>query len=338
VIAILAVLAAVALIIHRWRQSGFEADLFLRTFLHLNWAWLGASILLAVGTFYARALRWRVFLLPLKPSPSLRGLWNATAIGFAAIVLLGRAGEWVRPYLIAKKEQVPVSSQLAAWLLERIYDLLTVLLIFGFTLTRISATGAQLGPTTEIILRVGGGIVGVAAVFCLVILLGFHFYTGTLERRLLAALTFLPETTYENIKRVLRAFIEGASSVKNPRYVGQLIAYTILEWGLITLVYITLLKADPATAQLQAADAFLLLGFLAFGSAVQIPAVGGGAQLVCVLVLTEIFKVHLEVASGLAIVIWVVTFVTIIPFGLMAAVQEGVSFRKIMEMKDEAPV
>ena len=38
------------------------------------------------------------------------------------MVILGRAGELVRPYLISLKEQVPFSSQMAAWLLERILD------------------------------------------------------------------------------------------------------------------------------------------------------------------------------------------------------------------------
>ena len=309
-----------------------------RTFVRLDWAWLAASLLLALATYYARVLRWRILLLPVKPSPSLRGLWNATAIGFASVVVLGRAGEWVRPYLIAKKEQVPVSSQLAAWLLERIYDVLTVLVIFGFTLMRISGSGAKLGPTTAWILKAGGGFVGVASALCLLILLGFHFYTQKFENRLLSALTFLPAATYENLKTILRAFISGAASVKNVRSVGQLVLYTILEWALIACVYAALLKAYPGTAHLKFTDALLLLGFVSFGSAVQIPGVGGGVQLVSVVVLTEIFKVSLEVATGLAIVIWIVTFMVVLPFGILAACQEGLTFRKIMEIRREKPV
>ena len=62
----------------------------------------------------------------------MRNLLSATVIGFTAITLFGRPGEFVRPYLIALKEKVPVTSQLAAWLLERIFDLLMALLLFGF--------------------------------------------------------------------------------------------------------------------------------------------------------------------------------------------------------------
>ena len=46
--------------------------------------------------------------------------------------LSGRPGELIRPYLIAVREKTPFSSQMAIWLLERIWDLLIVLAMFGF--------------------------------------------------------------------------------------------------------------------------------------------------------------------------------------------------------------
>ena len=66
------------------------------------------------------------------------------------MVLFGRAGEPVRPYLIARREGVSFSSQVAAWLVERILDLLMVLLIFGIALTQISRSGIQPGPAHRI--------------------------------------------------------------------------------------------------------------------------------------------------------------------------------------------
>ena len=72
------------------------------------------------------------------------------------------------------------------------------------------------------------------------------------------------------------------------------------------------------------------LGFVAFGSAVQIPGVGGGMQLATVLVLTELFHVPLETASGIAILIWIVTFVIVVPIGLILAIREGLEWRKLI--------
>jgi uncharacterized protein (TIRG00374 family) len=140
--AVLAGALAVWLLGARSPLRGFDWNLAAAAMERLRWPWLLLSLVMAFASYYGRALRWAVFLKPLKPRPSIRNLLSATVIGFAAITLFGRPGELVRPYLIAVKERVPVSSQFAAWLLERIFDLLMALLIFGFALTRAHASGA----------------------------------------------------------------------------------------------------------------------------------------------------------------------------------------------------
>ncbi len=69
-----------------------------------------------------RAMRWRIFLKPLCETTTAR-LLGPQFIGFTGLALLGRPGEMVRPYLIARKENVTFSSQLAVWLVERIFDM-----------------------------------------------------------------------------------------------------------------------------------------------------------------------------------------------------------------------
>ncbi len=129
----------------RWHHAHFEWRAFASSFLHLDWRWIAVALLLSWATCYGRALRWAVMLRPLRPDPNVWGIFKATAIGFTAVVLLGRPGEFVRPYLIALKEKVPLSSQLAAWVLERLCDLLAVLLVFGFAVSQIHASRAQPG-------------------------------------------------------------------------------------------------------------------------------------------------------------------------------------------------
>ena len=113
----------------------FDWKLAFASLERLNWGWLLLTIVLILASYYGRALRWAIFLKPLKPNPSIVNLLSATIIGYSAITLFGRPGEFVRPYLIAMKEGVPVASQIAAWVLERIFDLLMALLVFGFALS-----------------------------------------------------------------------------------------------------------------------------------------------------------------------------------------------------------
>ncbi|MCP5112969.1 MAG: flippase-like domain-containing protein, partial [bacterium] len=129
--------AVAAVLAYRWNDLGFEWQRFTSTFRHISWPWMALSGVLALLTYLGRALRWRVLIRPVREKPSLWNLFSATAIGFTAIVLFGRAGELVRPFLISAKEKVSFSSQVAAWFIERIYDLLTALLIFGFALSRV---------------------------------------------------------------------------------------------------------------------------------------------------------------------------------------------------------
>src|SRR5216110_607393 len=68
-----------------------------------------------------RALRWKIFLRPVKRTTSAK-LIAPTIIGFTGISLLGRLGEMIRPYLIARKIRLSFSSQLAVWTVERIFD------------------------------------------------------------------------------------------------------------------------------------------------------------------------------------------------------------------------
>ena len=145
-------------------------------------------------------------------------------------------------------------------------------------------------------------------------------------------LWFLPGRWRGKMEEVASAFVLGVQATKHRAGLFWLFLYTVLEWGLITSCYLALLRSFPALADLGLTDAFILIGFVAFGSLVQIPGVGGGVQLVSIVVLTELFKQPLEVASGMALIIWIVTFVVIVPIGLLLFVREGLNWRKLKEM------
>jgi hypothetical protein len=101
------------------------------------------------------------------------------------------------------------------------------------------------------------------------------------------------------------------------------------------LVYVASFQAFPALAGLGLTDVLILLGFVAFGSLVQIPGIGGGVQLATILVLTEIFRISLEVASGIALVNYFLTFIVIAPIGIPLLVRDGLNWRKLKEMEGE---
>lgn len=336
VIAAIGVTALAVFLFLRWRELGFRWEEFASTFRNLHWSWLVAGGIFALLTYFGRALRWRVLLAPLRSSPSLWNLFSATAIGFTAIVLFGRAGELVRPYLISLKEEVPFSTQVAAWVVERIYDLLTTLLLFGIALSRIHTSGIDIGTRLEWVLRGGGYAAGAVASAALVILVGFGRFGGHMRRRLLDALAFLPERLLRKARDAVCSFASATECTGRWAVVLQLVFYSLLEWLLIIACYVCLLRAVPATASLQLTDAIILVGFTAFGAVIQVPGIGGGTQVVAVIILTELYRIPLEASSSIAILIWAVTFVVIVPVGLFLAFHEGLNWKKLSKIRREA--
>jgi hypothetical protein len=117
-----------------------------------------------------------------------------------------------------------------------------------------------------------------------------------------------------------------------------LVVYTIVEWLVIAGAFVCVFRAFPATAQLGLTDVVILLGFACFGSVLQLPGVGGGMQIATVLVLSEFFGLGIEAASGIALVLWIVTFVAIVPIGLVLAFREGIQWRNLRHLKPEQEV
>lgn len=336
-LAVIATIAIVLFLIHRWRTSGFSWSEFLAALRNVNWAWLALSQALVLLSYAGRALRWEVMLRPLRKDVSLWRILSATAIGFTAVVLFGRAGEPVRPYLIARKEGVSFSSQIAVWIVERILDLLMVLVIFGIALTQVSHSAIQPGPRTRMVIEAGGYTAGFTGAVCLALLIGLRQFRGTVQQRLLAALGFLPQPMLGRIQKVLESFEEGMESTRSTSATLLLVLYTVLEWLVIAMAFGCIFRAFPVTSNLGLTDVVILLGFIAFGSAVQIPGVGGGMQIATVLVLTEFFGISFEAASGIALVLWFITWVIIVPVGLALAFHEGIKWRSLRDLETEEP-
>jgi len=317
-----------------WKK-GFDWRIFSATFGTLRWDWLALGALLALATYYGRALRWAVLIRPVKPHPAMRNLLSATVIGFTAITLLGRPGEFVRPYLISAKEQVPFSSQLAAWMLERIYDLLVALLVFGFALSQVRQSGIQAGPRLAWVLEAGGWFVAVTALTTLVILLLIRHYSESMKNRLLAALGFLSPERFAKVERLVTAFVQGVESTRNRKSVLLLTGYTVLEWVVIAACTYCVMKAFGSAVQFGWIDVLIFLGFGSFGALIQIPGVGGGVQVVSVLILTELFSLPFEVAASVAVTIWIITFVIVVPIGIVFALHEGVHWSRLRQVGRE---
>jgi uncharacterized protein (TIRG00374 family) len=86
-------------------------------------------ILLIILMQWLRSYRWGVILQPMEKIDQL-SLFSVTCVGFLAIASIpARIGELARPYLIAKRSTIKMSSALGTILVERVLDGFSVLTI-----------------------------------------------------------------------------------------------------------------------------------------------------------------------------------------------------------------
>jgi len=142
-------------------------------------------------------------------------------------------------------------------------------------------------------------------------------------------LSFLPAPMQARIGTFLKSFDAGMESTRSSSFTFLLVFYSVAEWLVIAGCFYCVFQAFPATAQLRFADIIIVLGFVSFGSVVQIPGIGGGMQIVTVLVLTEFYGIGLEAASSVALILWLVSFFIIVPIGLAVAFHEGIRWRSL---------
>ncbi|PWT84167.1 MAG: hypothetical protein C5B58_05175 [Acidobacteria bacterium] len=329
-----ALLGAVALVSYRWRTSGFDWREFLTSIRNVEWHWMALALAFVLVSYFGRALRWQIMVRPLNPHPNFWRILVATCIGFAAVVIFGRAGEPVRPFLIAKKENVSFSSQVAAWVVERMLDLLMILVIFGIALTQVAKSAITHGPRVQEILEAAGYTAGVTGFICLALLIALRQFRGRVRERLMEALTFLPSRLHEKIEKFLQAFEEGMASTRKGTSTWLLLFYTGVEWVILAGSFFSTFRAFPATHNLSLTDSIISLGFIALGSVIQIPGVGGGMQLAAVVVLTEFYGISLGAATSIALTLWINSFVTIVPIGLALAFHEGIKWRSLRHLGD----
>jgi hypothetical protein len=142
-----------------------------------------------------------------------------------------------------------------------------------------------------------------------------------------------------SIARTLLGFVRGVQAVRNMSELLLAILYSGLHWFLVLLVYYWGSRSfGGRLGMLTLSEVMLVMAFSLVGSVVQLPAVGGGAQLASVLVFTKIFGVETEPATAAAIVLWLIGFAACSLAGVPLLIQEGLSLGKLRELAHEKEV
>lgn len=284
-----------------------------------NYVWVVLMLPVTFWTLIVRAQRWRVFLQAVGVPP-LRPLVSATNIGFMAnMVLPLRIGEVVRPVLLSRRAGLPLSGVLASVLLERIFDMFTILFFFGVSvsLVRVSAQVQQWGW------MLSGLAVAVAAVIVLV-----RVQERLFLRLARAVADRLPPRIGGPAYRFAEGFVQALEMLDSPAAYFRAFGWSVYLWLAISVVYIFGFWAFHFDIE-PLRGALILTTLVAIAVSVpSAPGYIGSFQLGCVLGL-RLFGIDESPALAYSIVVHLTQFVGVIGAGLYSLWTENISLSEV---------
>ena len=287
-----------------------------------------AALAIICLSYGVRAFRWGALLKPLVPA-RLPDLFVATTIGFSAVFLIGRAGEFVRPVVLPMRDpRVRPSASLVTILVERIYDMMAVALMFALNLIWFRPV-----VTSEIsfsrVRMVGFGMLG-ATILGLIFLVWYRrksaWLIGILERRV-TRWRFLPQRLLKLVMRLLEQLSQALRVLVNARELAVTIGWTVLLWSGVALANFLVMHAFGL--KVGVSETLFVLGWSLVGSLVPTPGGAAGAFHAATAAGFLFLGVEKELAAAVAIILHLVDFGPAVLFGVFYAIRGDLSISRL---------
>jgi|YNPNPStandDraft_1061719.scaffolds.fasta_scaffold01427_2 uncharacterized protein (TIRG00374 family) len=292
---------------------------------------LPPAVALTLGVIWIRSLRWRILLRGLK-DVGVASLFRATAIGFTVNYLLpARVGELVRAYVLGAHEGVSASAAFATVVVERLLDVLSILLVFAgvMLLVRIPEGDIALVRTLKATAAAMAGIAALGVVSLWVV----RHRTRSLRSVVGSTVGRISPKAGDALSRLIESFSMGVAPVRRIRDVLEIGLYTALLW-IVTAAGVILI-AEGFRLGLPWEAAWLILVALAFG--VSVPSAPGFigtfhySAMVCLL----LYGVPRPEALSYAILLHATNILPVLFLGLALLWGEGLTLGGVRKMTDK---
>lgn len=298
---------------------------------------LATAILIICLIYLFRSLRWGALLKPLA-SARLSDLFAATTIGFSGVFLVGRAGEFVRPVVLSMRDpRVRPSASLVTILVERIYDLTAVALIFSVNLIWFKPP-FTFEVSFDRVRFAGFGLLG-AIVLGIAFLAWFRTHSSLVVEffaRLFNRWRIVPKRLASLVIRILEQLAGALRVLVNARELAETIGWTALTWLGIASANLLVMRAFHLPVGFP--ETIFVLGLSLLGSLVPTPGGAAGAFHAATAAGLLFLGVQKETAAALSIVLHLVDFGPALIFGLFYIIRGDLSLAKLRTLISPHPV
>jgi len=345
------VVLLVALIVWARQRIHFDFGVFRTQLARADWTRIALATGCIYGAYVFRSVRWAMLLRHIKKVHPL-SLLGTQVMGFTAVALIGRVADPVRPYLVSKKTGLPISNQIAVYIVERLFDAGSMGLVFSIAMfwvptdeimratshsglfARLAVQHPGLAP---FLVRFGGLILTLlGALFLFAVRIAGEAVAAFFE----TAVGLVSKKLGHAIAEKVRAFHSGLDTMRSFSDFAVTAGLSLSMWLLIALSYLLTCRAFVASAELVSVTppkCVLLMIASGGASIIQLPVIGWFSQIGLVAVaLAGVLGTPPEPATACAATLLLVTFLAIVPVGLVWAQFEHVSLRKVTAESEHA--
>lgn len=341
----------VALAIWARHRIHFDFGEFRSQLAMADWGKIILGLACIYSGYVLRSARWALLLRHNKRVAPL-SLVGTQVMGFTAVALIGRVADLVRPYLVAKKTNLELSSQVAVYIVERLSDMGAIAILFSLAVLqlpqdavvkainhsgRLAAVSHNAPWVAAFLFRYGGLVMTLAgALFLVAIRFGGEMLAAMTER----VFGLVSKNIGTAVGHKVRTFRTGLDTIRSFGDFAGLAGLSVGMWVLIATAYIEVMRAfvaSPVLANISIAKCVLLMVVSGGASIVQLPVLGWFSQIGLVAAaITGFFAAGPEASTACAAMLLVITFLGIIPVGLIWAQFENVNLRKISVESEHA--
>lgn len=304
-----------------WAARGLISDAqarqeFFAAFRDAEYLYLPVLMAMLVAFYSLKAYRWKLLLTPLGDFSTWTDCFGPMLSGFAVNnVLPARAGEIVRVMVFARRTRQPVASVFVTVALERIFDMLSILVFLSIGLLSL--------PDMPNWMRRSAMVIGAFATVGVVGAVVFLIWTAAFVRMVHwgLAVVRVPVTLREKVDRLLETAAAGLASLKSPVTLLTIVVVSLLQWALNGGMMYLSLRSFGVDVPLSAA--MVLLGVVALGVAV--PASPGffGVIQVCFTDTLQIFPVSRPAVLAASIYYHMSQYIPVTLLGLLWLSRSG---------------
>ena len=330
------VIAAVALYF-TFRGVSFR-EIF-ETVKTLRYGYLPLAFIVFALSFVFRAYRWRQLCMAVKPIPTRR-LYSPMMIGFMGNLLPLRAGEFIRAFLLGKREEMGFSASFATIVVERLFDMMALLALFaGLLIFNPTVFVPQSGVSDPKIVA-AVRYFGIFSVAIFVGLVAFCYFLVHQQKRTLRLVNFftriLPKSIQHKIEEILRSFTLGLGILRDPKGIFYTILLSAAVWGTIVYANYPLYYCYQIQSLLPMSSLVTLVVLVAASTMIPTPGFVGPFQFAVTFALADLYGIDKSVAVSFSLVIWFLQMFMVFLAGFFFLVRDNISFFDVSRTAKEA--